>query len=165
MMSHAPVVRPPRVATWLVDLFASDEHAESLPGDLLEEFSDLASKSGVASARRWYWRQSVKTIVHLFATGFRAAPWSIVGAVIGGYLLLGFGLWIPERLVSTLTLALVRGPLAGVGVLVSLVRQWPHPLFMLPFLIFSFAGSMAIVIGGLIVRMRRSAPLRRALGA
>jgi hypothetical protein len=221
MMSNATVVRPSRVAAWLVDLFASDEQAESLPGDLLEEFSDLASKSGVASARRWYWRQSVKTIGHLFATGFRAAPWSIVVAVIGGYLLLGFGLWIPERvivavldfhrhgvvpyytwpqmqfhllwlnsaifmgqfiatmlvgcivamatrgkeMVSTLTLALVRGPLAGIGVLVSLARHWPHPVFLLPFLIFPFAGSMAIIIGGVIVRMRRSAPLRRALGA
>ncbi len=97
MMSQARFVRPPRIAAWLVNLFAPDEQAESISGDLLEEFSDLASKSGVASARRWYWRQGVKTIAHLIATGFRVAPWSIVGTVLGGYVLLAFGASLPER--------------------------------------------------------------------
>jgi|HubBroStandDraft_2_1064218.scaffolds.fasta_scaffold227783_1 hypothetical protein len=222
MIAHASIARPPRVAAWLVELFASDEQAESIPGDLLEEFSGLALKSGVASARRWYLRQSVKTIAHLIATGFRAAPWSIAGAIIGGYLLLGFGVWIPKRvivavlnfsrhgvvpyytwpqmqfhllwlnraimvghfivamlvgcivamatrgreMVSTVTLILVRGLLAVVGYLGLLVRDWPVPFFVLPFLVSYFAGSsMAILIGGVIVRTRRSAPLRRALGA
>jgi hypothetical protein len=35
-------------------------------GDLLEEYSYLAPKSGVTFARRWYRRQTVKTIAHLF---------------------------------------------------------------------------------------------------
>jgi hypothetical protein len=95
-MSQASFV-PPRVAAWLVDLFTPGEHAESIPGDLLEEFSDLASKSGVAFARRWYWRQSAKTITHLIGTGFSVAPWSIVGTVLGGYLLLAFGASLPEQ--------------------------------------------------------------------
>jgi hypothetical protein len=95
-MSQASFV-PPRVAAWLVDLFTPGEHAESIPGDLLEEFSDLASKSGVAFARRWYWRQSAKTIAHLIGTGFSVAPWSIVGTVLGGYLLLAFGASLPEQ--------------------------------------------------------------------
>jgi hypothetical protein len=38
---------PPRIATWLVDLFASDEQAESITGDLIEGFSEQASKSGL----------------------------------------------------------------------------------------------------------------------
>ena len=89
--------QPPRVASWLVDLFISGEHTESISGDLLEEFSDLASKSGVACARRWYWRQSLKTIAFSIATPFRAAPWSIVITVVGGYVLLTCGLTWPER--------------------------------------------------------------------
>lgn len=97
MMSQAPFVRPPRIAAWLVDLFASSEQAESIAGDLLEEFSQLASQSGAASARRWYWRQGVKTIAHLIATGFRVAPWSIACAVLGGYVLRWFGASFPER--------------------------------------------------------------------
>lgn len=86
-MSEAPFVRPPRIAVGLVDLFIPNEQEEPISGDLLEEFSDLASKSGVAFARRWYWRQSVRTIAHLIGTGFRAAPWQIAGAVVGGFLL------------------------------------------------------------------------------
>src|SRR5881394_208843 len=98
MMLRTPFVRPPRVAIWLVDLFTPDEDAEAIQGDLLEEYSELALKSGVASARRWYWRQSVKTIAHLMGTGFRVAPWSVAGAVVGGFLLLwlGFGFGLPE---------------------------------------------------------------------
>src|SRR5215813_3365658 len=60
MMQASPCRHPPRLATWLVDLFASAEQAESILGDLAEEFSDIASTSGVLSARRWYWRESPK---------------------------------------------------------------------------------------------------------
>ncbi len=74
-MSQAPFVQPPRIAVWFVDLFIPYEQAESIPGELLEEFSDLASKSGLVSARRWYWRQTAKTIVQrlpfLFANSGR----------------------------------------------------------------------------------------------
>jgi hypothetical protein len=63
MRQTEPRTRPPRLAAWLVNLFASVEDAESILGDLHEEFSDIVSKSGVVPARRWYWRQSVKTIV------------------------------------------------------------------------------------------------------
>jgi hypothetical protein len=89
-MSQAPFVQPPRAAVRSVDLFVSNERAESIHGKLLEEFSNLASKSGLGSARRWYWRQSAKTIVGLIGTGFREAPWLMVGTVIGGFLLLEF---------------------------------------------------------------------------
>lgn len=101
MSSNTPGFRPPFIANWLIGLFTSGWHADAIPGDLLEEFSEVASKSGLAYARRWYWRQSVKTVVDLMGAGFRTAPWLIAGTVIGGYLLLTFGLGysLPERLI------------------------------------------------------------------
>ena len=75
MTSQADFVQPPRIANWLVNLFAGGEEAESLVGDMLEEFSNFASKSGVAFARSWYWRQTRKTIAHLVGNAFRVAPW------------------------------------------------------------------------------------------
>ena len=90
-MTQASSVQPPRVAVWLLDLFTPYEQTESIPGDPLEEFSDVAAKSGVAYARRWYWRQSVRTVFHLVRSGFRVAPWSIAGAVVGGVLLVQLG--------------------------------------------------------------------------
>jgi hypothetical protein len=89
-MSQAPFVQPPRIAVWFVDLFIPYEQEESIPGELLEEFSDLASKSGLVSAHRWYWRQTAKTIVGLIGKGFREAPWLMLGAVFGAFLFLGF---------------------------------------------------------------------------
>lgn len=99
-MRHAtPSPRPPRLATWLVSLLVSSEQAESILGDLAEEFSDIASKLGVASARRWYWRQSLKTIAHLAGSSFRTAPWSLAGVVLLGFLLRWFSAVFPERVV------------------------------------------------------------------
>jgi hypothetical protein len=91
--------RPPRIASWLVELFSSAEQAESILGDLHEEFSDIVSKSGVVSARCWYWRQSVKTIFHLAGSAFRNAPWSIAGAVLLGFVLRRFSFALPEHVV------------------------------------------------------------------
>ncbi len=102
MTSQADFVRPPRIATWLVKLFASVE-GESILGDLIEEYSDLALKSGLAFARRWYWRQAVKTIAHLGGTGFRTAPWSIAAAVVGGFVLHHFVARVPDKILSAVT--------------------------------------------------------------
>jgi hypothetical protein len=87
MTSQTDFVQPPRVAVWLVNLFAPTEESESIAGDLIEEFSHLASESGVAAARSWYWRQTGKTIAHLFAAGFRTAPWSTGATVVVGFFL------------------------------------------------------------------------------
>ena len=82
--------RPPRIAGWLVVLFTPPGFAESIMGDLLEEFSALVVKPGLGFARRWYWRQALKTILHASGNAFRSAPWLMLAAVIGGFWLIGF---------------------------------------------------------------------------
>lgn len=84
--------QPPVLAVWLVGLFIPEKRGESIQGDLVEEFSSLASTSGVSAARRWYWRQSISSVVHLMGTGFCGAPWLIAGVVLGGCFALWFGL-------------------------------------------------------------------------
>lgn len=68
-----------------------------ISGDLLEEFSQFASKSGAADARSWYWRQTAKSIAHLTAAGFRVAPFSTAAVIVGGFLLRHFVSLLPER--------------------------------------------------------------------
>jgi Fe2+ transport system protein B len=211
-MYQASFVHPPRIAAWLLDLFAPSEQAESITGDLLEEFSDLASKSGVSVARRWYWRQTVKTIAHLVGIGFRLAPWSTAAAVVGGFLLRGFVSGLPERaifavlhryrvsenhlgayvffasygiaighlliasmfvgcmvalaakgreMVATMTLALVLCALIGA----ALVWVATHGPMDVAWMLWSCADPFAIVIGGAIVRTRRSAATTLPSGA
>ncbi len=100
MSSQKEVVQPPRIAAWLVTLFTTGGEAESVLGDLLEEFSHVASKSGVASARRWYWRQTAGTIAHLVGAGFRTAPWTITAAVAGGFLLRWYVSWLSDPAIN-----------------------------------------------------------------
>jgi hypothetical protein len=96
---HVPSTpQPPPLASWLVDLFTPYDQAESIPGDLHEEFSNVASQYGILRARHWYWRQSFNSIAHLFAAAFRASPLSISGSVITGFLLLGWSAFFPERI-------------------------------------------------------------------
>lgn len=97
-------VQPPRIAVWLIRLFAVGEEAESMLGDLLEEFSLLASKSGVPTARNWYWRQTLKTVPRLAGFAFRTAPWVTVTAVVGGLLLR----FLVGRLVGYVAFALLH---------------------------------------------------------
>jgi len=93
---ESPIFRPPVIAVWLVGFFTPDKQTEAIQGDLVEEFSSLASSSGIAAARRWYWRQSINTVARLMGAGFCAAPWLIAGAVLGGCLLLWFGLGLAD---------------------------------------------------------------------
>jgi hypothetical protein len=87
MTSQPHSVQPPLIAAWLISQFALAEEGESILGDLLEEFSLLSEKSGVASARKWYWRQTIKTLPRLASCGFRTVPWVTAAAVVGGFLL------------------------------------------------------------------------------
>ena len=102
MMSPSTLAHPPRIASWLVELFASAEQAESILGDLSEEFSDLASRSGIDHACRWYWRQSAKTIAHLAGAAFRVAPLWLAAVVFLGFTFSLFGAALPEQFIVAL---------------------------------------------------------------
>jgi hypothetical protein len=86
MTSLSFSTQPPRFAVWLVNLFTVPDNAEAIMGDLLEEFSQIAHQAGIVFARRWYWRQALKTIVHLIYSAYRAAPWATSAGVAGGFL-------------------------------------------------------------------------------
>jgi hypothetical protein len=97
MTSNVNTVQPPSAAVWLLGLFMVAEQQESILGDLLEEFVRYTASSGIDFGRRWYWRQALKTIVHLFGAAYRAAPWSISAAVGGGFLLRKLVAKLPEK--------------------------------------------------------------------
>ncbi|HEY4052035.1 MAG TPA: permease prefix domain 2-containing transporter [Acidobacteriaceae bacterium] len=198
-------LQPPRLAVWLVDLFTLPDDAEQIMGDLLEEFSQLASKSGVVFAQRWYWRQAVKTIAYLVPTAFNVAPWSTTAGVVGGFLtrrLLGrlvepaifavleryhvyqyhFKIYMffastgidighlitflfvgcvvallakRREMVPAIGLGLIFAAMAVVGSLAVVARTGDYTSLWR--LTWYFADSFAILIGGAIVRTRRSA--------
>ena len=62
-MSNQPfLLRPPRLAEWLLTLLYPDRGAYSTAGDLKEEFHRLVEEKGAARARRWYRRQVLQSI-------------------------------------------------------------------------------------------------------
>jgi uncharacterized membrane protein YadS len=63
-----------------------------------------------------------------------------------------------REMVATITLSLILGAMAAIGTVVMLTRIGPAYLSMLPW---HFADWLAIVVGGAIVRMRRSAATTR----
>jgi putative ABC transport system permease protein len=52
----------PRLARWLAGLRVPAVEREFAIGDLDEEFEAIVMAMGVASARRWYWRQAVQSL-------------------------------------------------------------------------------------------------------
>jgi len=102
MTSHNSPARPPRIASWVIGMFAYREQAEAIDGDLLEEFSEINVSKGASVARRWYWKQSLKTSAHLFWTAFRSAPGLIAVTTIGAFLFLWATQSLPVRLVYSL---------------------------------------------------------------
>ena len=99
MTFRPSIIGSPRLAALLVNLFTSSVKAETILGDLSEEFTALVSSRGASFARRWYWRQSFYAIAHLFASAFRVDPWWTVSAVVGGFCLLRLFGPLPERFI------------------------------------------------------------------
>jgi len=204
MTSPSFSIQPPRLAVWLVNLFTVPDSAEAIMGDLLEEFSQIAHQAGVVFARRWYWRQSLKTIVHLIYTAYRAAPWLTSAGVAGGMLARRL-LWrlveptifaflvrykIPEHhfnvyvffattgidigylivfflvgciaaivakereMAAATTLGLISAVMTGAAFVSWMVEGHYWVLWILTW---NFADTLAILIGGAIVRTHRSA--------
>lgn len=81
-----PDYGPPRLAQWLLELFFPKRQVSPVLGDLREEFAEIASAKGTRDARRWYWRQTAKTIPHLLLAEFMAAPRERLGGLAAGLL-------------------------------------------------------------------------------
>jgi hypothetical protein len=207
--------QPPRIASWLLNLFTPPDEHESILGDLLEESAHLAATSGVASARRWYWRQIVKTIAHLVIAAFRGAPWSTTAVVVGGFLLHRFVSGLPDKalsvvtdkyliywsnhfeaykfwatdgmliaqfiaslfvgcmvalvakgreMVATMTLGFIYCAMVGFACVAWAATHWPTSAGI-QWILWSCASPFAIVVGGAIVRLTRSAVTTRPSSA
>ena len=94
--------RSPFFGTWLLGLFASSEDRDQIAGDLAEEFLEKSARSGANAARRWYWRQILKSLPHLFASSLRDSPWRIAVAVALGIALRRSLGRLPELAIFTL---------------------------------------------------------------
>lgn len=54
---------PPRLAVWIAALRCAADEREYLLGDLEEEFAERVHAGGLGGAKRWYWRQAIRSLV------------------------------------------------------------------------------------------------------
>jgi hypothetical protein len=87
MDSGKTLAEPSRTAIWLITLFGPGEAGQASLGDLLEEFSSQRRKMRGPAAKRWFWRQTLRTLVYLVGREIRIAPVTVAVAAIGGFLL------------------------------------------------------------------------------
>ena len=139
-------VTPPRAASILLNLFASEADFAIVLGDLSEEFQKRVSAQGHASARCWYWRESFRNVFAWIAREFLRTPVQVLTitllADVSAFALVGL-LMGPLRLdvrwawVSPTGQVMLRMPL----------HYWPWiPFFwsiLVPALLYAGTGAIA----------------------
>jgi putative ABC transport system permease protein len=70
-MSTNPEMRPPRLAELLVNLAAPESDRPYIVADFREAFDLRAAESGLRAARRWYWREMLRSVVPLIRRRWR----------------------------------------------------------------------------------------------
>src|SRR5580700_7130401 len=105
MSSNGAPVRPPRVAAWFVEVFASPEEADAVLGDLAEEFSATIARDGDRNARHWYQREAGRTIRDLALSEWRTRPWSSAAIACVGLILIRWILPVGIVLTAPLQIA------------------------------------------------------------
>jgi hypothetical protein len=156
MMSHDLSARPPRAPAWLVELFASPQEADGILGDLAEEFSASIERNGEHVARRWYWRQAVRTIGALAVSQWHSRPRATLALAVSG-LLLTTGIW-PAGLILTVPTGLAAS---------ALVTHYPvyHyiPASMFWQIVFLLPSLLAGIVIAIVPRAIRIRPMSAAL--
>jgi hypothetical protein len=66
---------PPKPALWLLKLWGSPYHSESLAGDLIEQYREGRS-------RAWVWRQVIVAIAAARVRFVRSMPWTAICAML-----------------------------------------------------------------------------------
>ncbi|MBC7896153.1 MAG: hypothetical protein H7066_12130 [Cytophagaceae bacterium] len=146
---------PPRMAELLLEGFGADPgYRDAMLGDLAEEFGERVDRDGLAAARRWYARETVRSVWPVVRTWIRGLGWRdarhLFGLAVSSWLLVAIPLFV--------VLAILQGLLALVGILMADLL----PLLFLPLL-----AATGVAGGAVAGALHERAPLAAAalLGA
>ena len=137
---------PPVLAVRIIaGLVAEPGYRDAILGDLHEEFAECCGRVGVSDARKWYWRQTLHSIVPLA----RARPWSFAAGM---------------RLVAAATITYVLVLKAIRVESIAALRLMPASAVVAIKLVLLFCIALAgLVAGRIIVRILPRQPVTAAL--
>src|SRR5262245_10451829 len=149
-------LRPPRGATLLLNLFASEPDFPQVEGDLCEEFQELALQSGPSAARQWYWREALRNMRALVTRreSINALGAGLISLAIFRLVIPWFSRWLRTELLSVprvqglgvLLLMLLGTTLSFlIGVMMSRMVRGREQLMRLAFAV-SYLVSLGIVV-------------------
>lgn len=133
---------PPRFAAWLLRHHVRGYRAESLAGDLTEEYAH-----GRGDA--WYWRQVLGAVATSYERALRLHGLRLLVALAAGWCAVFAGIAALEWLWASVA----RGPHALTGILPA--RQ-PHTLHDVVWIF--LAACLDVAVGRLVVRIYRTHP-------
>jgi hypothetical protein len=125
------MTQPPHIAeAMLRSLGAQSGFCEPLLGDLAEGFATRVDRDGIDSARRWYWRETIRAVPHLLADWRRSlrAPdiRHLAGVVLTSYVFMAMFVFLGVALAQGAADALgsISGTPAYQFSRVQLVALW-----------------------------------------
>lgn len=136
---------PPRLAAWLLSHHIRGYRAESLAGDLTEEY-------GGGRGDGWYWGQVLRAVASSYFRALRLYGLRLLLALAAGWCALVLGVGMLDRLWDIVQHGL--GQLPGI-----LPAQYPGTLRVLRDLAWTLlAGCIDVVAGRLVVRIHPTHP-------
>ena len=153
------MIAPPRIATSLLEgLGADQEFRDAVIGDLAEEFAIRLEYDGVDAARRWYYREVIRTAPHLLRNwAWRLRPREV--ARVAGVVLASY---VTVAMIGALIAKIVMSVTAAFDVALTLQRlPLTNPIMLAAAL---FLGLLPSTFGGYVAaRFDAKSPLISAL--
>jgi len=153
------MTQPPRLAeAFLASLGAQPEFRDAVLGDLAEELALRTQWDGVRAARRWYYREAIRSTPYLlrdWVRGLRLRDVSrLAGVVLTSYVFM--------TMIALTVLTIARSVMGTAGLSTGL--QWLGQRHGIPLALTFALGSCAAVLGGYIAGwLHARAPIVAAL--
>lgn len=151
---------PPQLAQHLLGaLGAHADTRDAILGDLHELFVARATRDGASAARRWYWREALRSAPHLMVRGMRGQA---LHAIKRTATAIAFA-YLSMLVLGTVVSGALRGLLWATGFATAAVVA-PRQISWVALALMLATGALQGIIGGaLAAYFDRHAPLRTSL--
>jgi hypothetical protein len=152
------MIAPPLTAERLLEgLSTKTDFRDGILGDLAEEFAERAEIDGVATARRWYYREAFRAMPHLLLDWARSLRLRDVRRLANVL----FASYFLVTMLVGLLLMMTRGALDSLGITPDFLVVAPRPV--LPAVGLTLGAASAVLAGYVAASLDKKTPLASAI--